>query len=81
MQFTVPSVAGGFYRKPYPMLVFKTHTKKSAKQESSSLFMKKPFAELKHEGRKPGRILFMRRLKFMTRSLDYKLPFKNSISG
>jgi hypothetical protein len=39
MLFTVPSI-GGFYRKPYVYQVLKILTKKSEKQENSSLFMK-----------------------------------------
>jgi hypothetical protein len=38
MLFKVPSI-GGFYRKPFFTLVLKIHTKKSAKQENSSLIM------------------------------------------
>ncbi len=51
----------------YPGL--KIHTKKSAKQENSSLFMNSILLDRKNEGRKL-KLESSRRLKFMPRNLD-----------
>jgi hypothetical protein len=47
--FTFRSTAG-FQRKPYSSVVLKILTKISAKQENSSLFMKKHFVKRKNKG-------------------------------
>jgi hypothetical protein len=71
MPFTVHST-GEFQRKTYSSLVLKKLTKKSAKQENSSLFMNDNFVERKNKGRKPDNNMSLRRLEFMPRNLDEK---------
>jgi hypothetical protein len=39
------------------------------------------FVEWKKEGRKPGKNLSLRRLKFYAQKPQLKMPFENSISG
>ncbi len=68
MQFTVPST-GGCYRKQYSTLGLKIHTKKSAKQENSSLFLNS-ICRTEKRGQKPDKNLSLSRHEFKPRNLD-----------
>jgi hypothetical protein len=54
MLFSVLST-GGLYRKPYPTLVFKIHTRKIRETRKHESIHEYHFVERKNEGRKPDK--------------------------